>query len=55
MDLVLGFTSCLADPDIWMRKAVSDKGVEYYKYVLLYVDDSIVVSERPREILEKLD
>jgi len=27
MDL-LGFTSCLADPDLWMRKAMSDKGIE---------------------------
>lgn len=37
MDL-LGFTSCLADPDLWMRKAMSNKGIEYYEYVLLYID-----------------
>jgi len=54
MDL-LGFTSCLADPDLWMRKAMSGKGIEYYEYVLLYVDDCLVVSENPRGILEKLD
>jgi len=34
---------------------MSDKGIEYHEYVLLYVDDCLVVSENPRGIIEKLD
>jgi len=29
---ILGHTFCLADPDLWMRQAVDEKGVEYYEY-----------------------
>ena len=34
----LGFTSCLADPDVWFRAAKKADGFEYYEYVLVYVD-----------------
>jgi hypothetical protein len=51
----LGYSSCLADPDLWMRKAVSDKGVAYYEYLLLYVDDCLCVSEHPREALMEIN
>jgi hypothetical protein len=30
----LGFTSCKADPDVWMRKATKPDGTYYYEYVL---------------------
>ncbi|MFN9981718.1 MAG: hypothetical protein ACK53Y_17465, partial [bacterium] len=35
----LGFTSNLADPDVWMRSAVKLNGQHYYKYIFIYVDD----------------
>jgi len=36
----LGFTPCLADPDLWMQPEVHPSdSVSYYAYVLLYVDD----------------
>ena len=47
----LGYESCLADPDLWMRKAVSDKGQQYYEYMLLYVDDCLCISEHAEEAL----
>ena len=31
----LGFNSCPADPDVWMRPALKDDGSEYYEYILL--------------------
>jgi hypothetical protein len=37
----LGFTSCKADPDVWMRKATKPDGTYYYEYVLYYVDDAL--------------
>ena len=50
----LGFESCKGDPDIWMRKAIHPKdGREYWEYVLLYVDDCLCCSHRPRDVLEK--
>ena len=52
---MLGYSSCRADPDLWMRKAVKGNGEHYYEYVLLYVDDCLCISEHPREAIEKID
>ena len=50
----LGFESCKGDQDVWMREAIHPKdGSEYWEYVLLYVDDCLCCSHRPREVLEK--
>ena len=49
----LGFQSCRADPDVWMRKAVKSDGSEYWEYVLLYTDDALVVSENGEQVLRK--
>ena len=47
----LGFTSCPADPDVWMRPAVKEDGGEYWEYILLYTDDSLCISEHPERTL----
>ena len=47
----LNFKSCLADPDVWMRPAIKSDGNTYYEYILLYVDDVLVVSENAESIL----
>ena len=47
----LSFKSCPADPDVWMRPAKKSDGTEYYEYVLLYVDDALVISENAEEVL----
>ena len=47
----LNFKSCLADPDVWMRPAIKSDGNTYYEYVLLYMDDALVVSENAESIL----
>ena len=48
----LNFKSCLADPDVWMRPAIKSNGNTYYEYILLYVDDALVVSENAESILQ---
>ena len=48
----LGFASCLADPDVWMREAQKSDGTAFWDYVLLYVDDALVISENAKHILE---
>lgn len=53
----LGYRSCLADPDVWMRPAVKPCGFTYWEYILVYVDDILVISNDPRltmNVLEKL-
>ena len=50
MDFI-NFTSCPADPDVWMRPAIKSDGTKCYDYVLLYVDDALVVSENSESIL----
>ena len=47
----LGFTLCQADPDVWRRAATKPDGEEYFEYVLLYVDDCLVISHKPEAIL----
>ena len=47
----LNFKSCLAVPDMWMRPAIKSDGNTYYEYILLYVDDALVVSENAESIL----
>jgi hypothetical protein len=51
----LGFTSCLADPDVWLCPAVKPNGFQYYEYVLVYVDELIVISHQPTTIMKTLE
>ena len=47
----INFTLCPADPDVWMRPAIKSDGTKFYDYVLLYVDDALVVSKKAESIL----
>lgn len=51
----LGYTSCLADPDLWMKEEVDKEGGPYWEYMLLYVDDALCISEDPEGSLRRLD
>lgn len=50
----LGYQPCRADADLWMRLAKLDNGTDYYEYILLYVDDCLVISANPEESLNRL-
>ena len=50
----LGFIPCKSDPDVWRRPATKKDGTTYYKYMLVYVDDLLAVSESPMPILKQL-
>ena len=45
-------TSCLADLDLWIRKAVNEYICKYYEYMFLYVDNCLCVSGQTIEALE---
>ncbi len=47
----LGFTSSHADQDVWFRPSKRATREEYYKYILLYVDDVLVISDHADKIL----
>ena len=48
----LNFKSCLADHNVWMRPAIKSDGNTYYEFILLYVADTLVVSENAESILQ---
>ena len=50
----LGYVPCRADSDMWMCLSRRSTGEEYYEYALLYVDDCLMVSENPKESLDRL-
>ena len=47
----LNFKSCLADHDVWMRPAIKSNSNTFYEYILLYMDDALIVSENAESIL----
>lgn len=48
----LGFTSTRIDPDVYYRRSVKENGEPYYEYLLVYVDDVLVVSQAPAEVMK---
>ncbi len=49
----LGFSYSCADPDVWLRLSKRSTGERYYKYVLLYVDNVLVISKNAGTVLQK--
>jgi len=47
----MGFITSLADPDVWLRPACKPSGSEYYEYILVYVDDILVISHDPNQAM----
>ena len=50
----LQYRSSLADPDVWLRPNVKTNGDLYYEYVVVYVDDILVVAEYPKRTMDCL-
>ena len=48
----LGFKPCLADPDLWIKPETRpEDGFGYYDYMLLYIDDVVVVHHTAEGVL----
>lgn len=45
----------LADPNVWYRETMKPNGFSYYEYILVYVDDVLVLSHRAKEIMQGLE
>ena len=50
----LGFTSTRIDPDVYYRRSVKENGDAYYEYLLVYVDDVLVVSQDPASVMKRI-
>ena len=48
----LGFISCQVDPDVWLHKRLAESGHHFYKYVLIYTDDSQAIARDLHAILQ---
>ncbi|KAI2489323.1 Reverse transcriptase (RNA-dependent DNA polymerase) [Fragilaria crotonensis] len=42
--LEMGFVPTVADPDVYRRANVKPDGFKYYEYILVYVDDVLIIS-----------
>lgn len=54
LDKVLGFKQCYADNDVWYKPAIKPDGTKYYQYICIYVDDILIASHIPKEIMSKI-
>ena len=51
----MGFKSSLADPDVWLKAETSTTGFKYYAYILVYVDDILIIDKDPRKYMTMLE
>eukprot|EP00804_Cyclotella_cryptica_P020326 CCRYP_014066-RA/>CCRYP_014066-RA protein AED:0.16 eAED:0.16 QI:0/0/0/1/1/1/3/0/747 len=51
----MGYVSCPADPDLWLKEQTDRKGRKYYSYILCYVDDLLVVHHNPKRIMDRIN
>jgi hypothetical protein len=48
----IGFISTIADPDVCIRPAAHEDGNEYYKMLLVYVDDVLAISHELKILID---
>jgi hypothetical protein len=52
----LGYTSCHADPDLWLKPEIRPgDGFRYYCYVLIYLDVFLAIHHDAVAILKKVN
>ena len=52
----LGYTSCKADPDLWIKPETRpDDNVRYYSYILCYVDDILCIHHDAMTVLGRIN
>ena len=49
-----GYESCKADLDVWMKPKIKPNSEKYWEYVLVYVDDILVMSHEPKVVMDYL-
>jgi hypothetical protein len=49
----MGFNLAIADPDVYRGSNGKPDGFRYYEYILVYVDDVLIISHSPQAHLER--
>jgi hypothetical protein len=51
----MGYTSCKADPDLWLKAVTKpEDNVQYYAYILCYVDDILCIHHNPMSVMSEI-
>ena len=50
--VLLGYRPTQADPDVWIKRASKKDGSDYYKLMLIYVDDVLHIAS-PRKLVHE--
>ncbi len=52
----MGYTSCKADPDLWLKALTRpEDNVHYYAYILCYVDDILCIHHDPMSVMNEIN
>jgi hypothetical protein len=52
----MGYTSCKADPDLWLKAVTRpEDNVHYYAYILCYVDNIMYIHHNPMSVINKFN
>jgi hypothetical protein len=52
----MGYTSCEADPDLWLKAVTRpEDNVRYYAYILCYVDDILCIHHDPMSVMSEIN
>ncbi len=52
----MGFTSCKADPDLWLKAVTRpEDNVHYYAHILCYVDDILCIHHDPMSVMNEIN
>ena len=49
------YRSTDSDPEVWIKRETTDNGTAYYKYMLVYVDDVLPLTNDAQEDMLKLN
>ena len=50
----MGFASSLDDPGIWFKASLEKYCNQYYTYILVYLDNIIIVDKDPHKFMSML-
>jgi len=52
----MGYTSCKADPDLWLKAVTRpEDNVHYYAYILCYVDNILCIHHDPMSVMGEIN
>jgi hypothetical protein len=52
----MGYTSCKADPNLWLKAVTRpEDNVRYYAYILGYVDDILCIHHNPKTVMNEIN